>query len=188
MITLSIRVNKLEAKHFNPSEDGKKNYCSLRLLRRDDQYGNQWMATQSVSAKAWKEGDKGEIVGNGRNVRANHDSEIVEVEFDLKKVKKELMRKDEKGNVYLNLNLLPLGPKDPDLDADYLVRQDLGADARREGKKAEVIGIAHKAEKMQRKASAGGGQRSNPAEGGPVPDDVDSDDAGGSVDEDDYPF
>lgn len=66
MIIVKIDVKKLNKDYFFVGQKGT--YCELLVMENDepDQYGNTHVVKQGVSKEAREAGEKGKIVGNGK--------------------------------------------------------------------------------------------------------------------------
>lgn len=69
IIRISIDVTKIEKARLVEGKKGGK-YLNCVLLGKDqpDQYGNDFMIVQEVTQEERKQGVKGPILGNGKNV------------------------------------------------------------------------------------------------------------------------
>ncbi len=143
MITLNIDVTKLDPAHFLKGQ--RSDFATLRAMRRDDQFGRQWMVVQGISLEAKRKGEKGAIVGHGKNIGADHKGPLVIVELELKAIDKKRLFKGEKGS-YLNVTLTYPTKADGDLDCHYIVRQEVTREERAMAIKGQRVGIARKAE------------------------------------------
>lgn len=67
-IAIKLDVTKIRKEWLFAGKSGK--YVDLFLHPKDtpDQYGNDWMVTQSPPKEERQRGTKGPIVGNGRNI------------------------------------------------------------------------------------------------------------------------
>ena len=68
-ITVKIDVTKINKAWIFAGKSGK--YIDIFLHPKDqpDQYGNDWMVTQSPPKEERERGVKGPILGNGRNIQ-----------------------------------------------------------------------------------------------------------------------
>lgn len=66
MITLSIDVTKIDKTLLKEGKSGQK-YLDLVLHERDDSYGNNFMVVQSLPKERRDAGEKGKILGNGKD-------------------------------------------------------------------------------------------------------------------------
>lgn len=66
-IAVKIDVTKIDKARLFPGRNGAK-YLDVILIDREDDYGNHYMACQSVSKEEREQGVKGPILGNGKNL------------------------------------------------------------------------------------------------------------------------
>lgn len=143
MISLNINVTKFDPQYFETTAKGQ--YITLRAIRKDDDYGRQWMVVQSISQEARRAGQQGEIVGHGKNINAEHNSQLIIIDINLKLLDKSRFYAGDKGE-YLSCHLVYPRKCDGDLECDYVVCQDVSKEERLEGVRAKRIGIARKSE------------------------------------------
>ena len=68
MITARIDVTKIDKRKLYRGEKGT--YLDIVLIETpDNQYENDWMVKQSVSKQEREAGEKGAILGNGKNMK-----------------------------------------------------------------------------------------------------------------------
>lgn len=66
IINVSILMDQIEDKYLHTGKKGK--YLNLVLRETpDDPYKNNWMVVQGLPKNKRKEGDRGRILGNGKN-------------------------------------------------------------------------------------------------------------------------
>lgn len=179
MIALSILRESVNPKHLLGS---KKTFLPLRIQRvRDSKYDDDWMVVQGVSKSAFDAGERGAILGNGRNVGAVHDYDLIEGMIDTSLLDKKLYYPGKKGN-WIKLKLVYPTKADGDTDADYMVWQEVTSEEDKMNfKKGPKVGGAKKS--FYRKKQEDEPVRAEPAarsEAEPVP--------AGSFDDQDYPF
>ena len=71
MAIIRIKLTKEKLKQELFYKGAKGTYIDLTLLENKngtDEYGNDWMVIQDISKEARERGEKGPIVGNGKNV------------------------------------------------------------------------------------------------------------------------
>jgi len=67
MITFSINLSKIDKTQLVKGEKGI--YLNLTAIETpNNQYDHDWMMVQSVSKEAREAGEKGPILGNGKNI------------------------------------------------------------------------------------------------------------------------
>lgn len=143
MISLNINITKLERQHFTILASGRT-FAKVVAIRLEetDTYGNQWRVTQGVSMEAKKAGERGPIIGSGKNFRAEHDGPMIVMDVCLTNIDKTKLVKGEKGS-YLNCHLAK-PTKSDETDADYIVRQDATEEERLDGRRGAKIGVGYK--------------------------------------------
>ncbi len=188
MIALSILRESVNPKQLLGS---KKTFLSMRIQRvRDSKFGDDWMVVQGVARSALDAGERGPILGNGRNVGAVHDYDLIEGMVDTSLFDKKLYYPGRKGN-YIKLKLVYPTKADGDTDADYIIWQEVTSDADKlTFKKGPKVGGAKKSfyrkkqedepRRAEPVASASRAEPAAPVEADPVPS--------GDFDEQDYPF
>lgn len=186
MISLNINTSKFDPAHYTTA-NGKR-YAKVILRRNDsvegvDAYGNHWMITQGVSLEAKKAGQQGPILGNGKNIRQEHNTPLIVIDLCLDKIKKERLYKGKTGFL-LSCHLHHPTQKD-DVEADYIVRQDVTQEERLEAKRGDVIGYGHKKD-FTRTGGGNAPARSAPPADAPPKEPGDYEQATGT--EDDIPF
>ena len=70
IIRCKIDVTKIDKSALFEGKTGAK-YLDLTLLENrngPDKYGNDWMVTQDIGQERRKNGEKGPILGNGKNI------------------------------------------------------------------------------------------------------------------------
>ncbi len=70
-ISLKIDVTKVDKSKLFEGKNGAK-YLDILLMEREDAYGNNYMAVQSVSKEERLAGKRGAILGNGKNLGGNY--------------------------------------------------------------------------------------------------------------------
>jgi hypothetical protein len=70
MIAIKIDVTKIDKAKLFPGKNGAKYLDIVLLDSQNDKYGNDYMAVQSVSKEEREAGQRGAILGNGKNIGA----------------------------------------------------------------------------------------------------------------------
>jgi hypothetical protein len=83
MITFSINLSKIDKAHLVKGEKGI--YLNLTAIETpNNQYDHDWMVVQGVSKEAREAGEKGPILGNGKNLAPREPEKPTEQElYDL---------------------------------------------------------------------------------------------------------
>lgn len=188
MISISILRESIDLTQLIGA---KKNFLSIRLIRtKENHYKNDWMVTQAVTSEAYKSGNKGNILGNGRNIGAAHETELIEASIDTTKLDKSLYYRGQKGS-YINLKLAhPTKEEAKTADADYIVWQEVTSEEDRLNfKKGPKVGAARKSsfrkkteEDQDQEAPSSQSQSSQSSPSSSPPSDAPP------TDEDDIPF
>jgi len=64
LIAVSVDVSKIDKTKLHRGQKGV--YLDVILMPRDDQYGNHYMAVQSLPKEDRDRGERGAILGNGK--------------------------------------------------------------------------------------------------------------------------
>jgi len=81
MINISINVEKIDKKHLVKGEKGI--YLNLTAIETpNNQYNHDWMIVQGVSKEARDAGEKGAILGNGKNIAPKEPEPLTQEEQD----------------------------------------------------------------------------------------------------------
>lgn len=146
MISISFQVNgdKLLPKAF--VKVGGVDYLQLALWRsQEHQYGNHWMVVQDVPRAMREAGEKGKILGTGRDVRARHLYKSITVMLPLTPAFKARLSVDERKRAWARVSLIPATPEQQaERTCDYVAKFTPTREEQVLGTKTAECGIANK--------------------------------------------
>ena len=83
LIAVSVDVSKIDKTKLHRGQKGT--YLDVILMPRDDQYGNHYMAVQSLPKEDRDRGERGAILGNGKFLgesRPKQDNTLPPIDSD----------------------------------------------------------------------------------------------------------